>query len=322
MRNWTRSILLSLLLAGLCFAPPSKPIRGVQISRTHWASTGLVAYWILWEGAGSQIHDVSGHGITLTHTDIVTCPWAAGEHGYWLDWTNGSNGDELIDNNSRPELHNLTEFSYGIWLHIDGATEGDALLMGTTKGQPSPYGKSLKFYQQSYNDYTFRGEVVCATTNAVAWCEDLGWKFDSDPSTAPDRMVFVVMTYKDKTINFYVDGRLCSKQSDTQGVGAESDDSGAPFTIGCGDQYDNHNFSNGKISQAFVYSRALTPAEVRAIHASPSQIFTEMPQQLYVAGGAPPSEPERPQIIFIGSLAPLTILVASLAFASCKRKAA
>ena len=78
---------------------------------------------------------------------------------------------------------------------------------------------------------------------------------------------------------------------------------------------------DGQLDNVNIYDRVLSAEEIKALYADPFQMFEEPARQLYAAGGAA-AEPERPQIILIGSLTPLTILTASLAFASCKRKAA
>ena len=46
--------------------PVLKPIRGIRINKSHPLARGLVGYWLLNEGTGSKIFDLSGNGNTGT----------------------------------------------------------------------------------------------------------------------------------------------------------------------------------------------------------------------------------------------------------------
>lgn len=82
-----------------------KPIRGIRLNKSHPLARGLVGYWLLNEGTGNKVFDLSENGNTGTSSGAI---WVPGKHGSAQqydgddDYTNcGSktilncNGDEI-----------------------------------------------------------------------------------------------------------------------------------------------------------------------------------------------------------------------------------
>ena len=67
-----------------------KPIRGTQINRTHLHARSLVCGWVMNEGSGLYLHDLSGSANHGTLTNMTAADWVAGENGVELDF-DGSN---------------------------------------------------------------------------------------------------------------------------------------------------------------------------------------------------------------------------------------
>ena len=68
--------------------PLIKPIKSSIVNPTHPLAKGLVGCWLLNEGTGNKISDLSGHGNSGT---IYGSPaWSAGPTGGCLEFVNGN----------------------------------------------------------------------------------------------------------------------------------------------------------------------------------------------------------------------------------------
>ena len=316
MRNWTRSILLSLLLASLCFAPPSKPIRGMQGSRTHPLARGLVGCWLMNEGTGGKVHDLSGNGLSGIAT---SCTWSPGKHGAAIEF-NGSSS--LVNFGTMGNIGSTlsTASTMSLWLkspvsdlfgYLLGVYDSDGSCCFVKLNADSDNNLAagnIRVLLDNSGDALYR---LSGSVNRNTGVTDGNWHY-----------LCVVFNRPGKELQVWVDGikqEFTYKHQDAIGSLA---DFGIDFYMG-GINVDGTTpmYFNGLISTFSIHNRLLTPAEIAGLYADPFQMFEEPARQLYAAGGAA-AEPERPQIILIGSVTPLTILTASLAFASCKRKAA
>lgn len=59
--------------------PLLKPIRGAQLNKSHPLARGLVGCWLLNEGSGKIVNDLSGNGNTGTFVNDVS--WSSGKCG-------------------------------------------------------------------------------------------------------------------------------------------------------------------------------------------------------------------------------------------------
>jgi len=297
MRNWTRSILLSLLLAGLCFAPPSKPIRGVQISRTHRLAKNLVGCWLMNEGAGATIKDLTGRGNDGVFSGNGES-WGSGINGLALDF-NGTDGQEISCGGNFGEVGSK---GLSVVVLFKQRLRNDNAILVTK----NVYASSFRFYISTSGTLTWQPH------HQSGYVSDCTFGMNS-PINYINQWCHVVGTYNADACLLYFNGRLVDSGTCDGDWVTNTDE------LSIGGQNSFYEFE-GLIDHIYYYNRVLSPAEVASLCNDPYQIFEAGPPQYYVAAGAPPSEPERPQIIFIG-VAPLTILLASLAFASCNRKA-
>ncbi len=70
---------------------PTKPIRGIQLNKSHPLARGLVGAWLMNEGTGDKVFDLSGNGNTgaLINMDPFT-DWIGTKDGYALDFDGGN----------------------------------------------------------------------------------------------------------------------------------------------------------------------------------------------------------------------------------------
>ncbi|MFB0523909.1 MAG: hypothetical protein ACETVZ_00085, partial [Phycisphaerae bacterium] len=64
--------------------PILKPIRAIQLNKSHPFARGLIGYWIMNEGGGSKVFDLSGNDNTGTF--VGNTAWAAGKFGSCLSF--------------------------------------------------------------------------------------------------------------------------------------------------------------------------------------------------------------------------------------------
>lgn len=69
-----------------------KPPRGARLNRSHPLARGLVGFWLLNEGTGAKIFDLSGNGndgtlqgnISWTNGKLGSCPYSPGDEGDYI----------------------------------------------------------------------------------------------------------------------------------------------------------------------------------------------------------------------------------------------
>jgi hypothetical protein len=82
--------------------------------------------------------------------------------------------------------------------------------------------------------------------------------------------------------NVYLDGVSVGTGSLT---GSGNSNTGTAFTLGAWANAGSSNM-DGKIALAYVWDRAITPAEVQSVSANPWQLFAPLPRRIFVQSGA------------------------------------
>lgn len=95
-----------------------KPSPGTQIYWSQSSSIGLIGFWLLNEGSGNVVSDLSGSGSdgTLTNMTPLTA-WIPGKDGYALEF-DGTNDRIVI-----PAVGVTTTFSFSVWIKPSSQTE-------------------------------------------------------------------------------------------------------------------------------------------------------------------------------------------------------
>ena len=89
-----KKLLILLLLCSLCSSAfgqfQQKPFLGQQIDWSHPLAKGLVGYWLMNEGTGNIVQDLSGNGNDGTFGVGAASPsWIAGNHGSAINFDGG-----------------------------------------------------------------------------------------------------------------------------------------------------------------------------------------------------------------------------------------
>lgn len=235
-----------------------KPRKG------HWATKGLVGYWLFNEGSGNIIQDLSGNG---NDGVITNATWRPGNHGSALDFV-ASENDNVI---TLPDMTSLftDEATLIMWLKAnnDPAVSGfgGAFRFGTSASKNHyPYIDG-NLYVDTFRDDRFSvGDVGIDTSewHQLAITNKPGannWKFYQNA-------VEYYNNTGEATINLPI----------------------APL-IGHGS---SNSWHDGAVGYAILYNRALSASEIALLYREPFVMFERDPIELWVGAtsvGAPPA---------------------------------
>ncbi|UCE49956.1 MAG: hypothetical protein JSW47_07325, partial [Phycisphaerales bacterium] len=107
--------------------PPVKPIRGIQLNRTHPLAKALIGCWLFNEGSGDRVSDLSGN--RRTGTLVNGASWTAGLRGSVVDCD--SAGSEYTDLGSGAFVEGLPAVSVSMWANIRSTATIQRLLSQT-----------------------------------------------------------------------------------------------------------------------------------------------------------------------------------------------
>ena len=236
-------ILLLLCSSVLGQVPYQKPMMGQQID--YLKSTGLVAWWVMNEGTGATVQDLSGNGndgnlVADTH-------WVGGKFGPCLSF-DGS-GD-----------------------YVD-LGEGE----GITEGQPqitvSVWVKSNQNEAKATRDHIViqDGVVILRwhTTEAFQWIvyNDSTYGLVTSNVHADTNWHHVVGVYNGTYVKLYIDGSEEGTPDDLSGNMKSG--TAKKLDISWGTVYS----WDGSIDDVMIYNRALSASEVAELYRNPFGMF-------------------------------------------------
>lgn len=265
-----------------------KPIRGVQINKTHPLSKGLVGCWLFNEATGETVFDLSGNGNNGTLENGV----AWGSDGLEFDGV-----DDYVDCESGSSLDLGTIGSLAFWFKPDAlfnssTVQNDTLL---ARYQDNDYGVHIiltgtEFASGNPTDGSLHmkiesggGVYVYVDTNIVSW--------------NAEQWYHAVFTRNGSSYKVYIDGI-----DDTSAVvGSNTDivtfNNTANWYIGGGTAESvataHTRYFNGSIDSVRVYNRALSADEIAWSYREPYAMFDKplSPALLYAAAAAGAENP-------------------------------
>ena len=296
------SILLCVLTAQAQYVG-TKPPKGTQLDRANSRARGLVGYWLMNEGGGNTVYDISGNGNHGTLNGDTS--WTAGKYGSCLSFDGTGDyvnlGDIGVD-------EGVLGLSVSTWVKVNAVTPTSPEFIASRYGT----GPDIWYLQhETDDDVSF---VVYNNSSNMG----IGRKANGLGDT---NWHHVVGIYNGSNVLLYVDGVLGTK---TQGALSGPTKTGAttPLTIGSdlGLAYE----VNGSIDNVMIYNRALSAREIQSLYADPFQLLGQ-PKELYVsAGEAPPAGNGQVIPIMITSASWWLAAIILMTMAGCylKRKAA
>ena len=240
--------------------------------RQHPRYRGMVGHWIMAEGGGTKVRDISGFGNDGTMTNMEPgTDWVIGQFGRALDF-------DGVDDYVALAGFTATYAAYTIsaWIAPNSVGEGN---FGTILSK-----------ETTTNNFHFRFTVGNNLRFFAKWTGTDGEWGTPIPSLTPDgSWHHVVLTYKavaGKTPNIYIDG-IDQSLTQTSGPTTGSEDfSSNPYIIG--NRSNETRTFDGLIDDVYVFNRVFNTAEIWSLYTDPflefdRRPFTVMP--IAAAGG-------------------------------------
>lgn len=233
-----------------------KPPKGVMLNRGHPISRGLVGFWLMNEGAGTLLNDLSGSGL---HATIITEP----------TWASGVYGPSVVGSESSYAVVIPGNAGYATPVVAYPITIACIARATTSSGQSSTF---ISLSDYSANDqslglgftnsegYGWRIYVYSTIFNAcLSGVVDSGWH------------LIVGVFHSDTLRQIYVDGIL--KGTDTESDTFPSNTDCLTFgVLGRSNAYSSGLFE-GDMALAAIWASALTASEIASLYRDPYQMF-------------------------------------------------
>ena len=236
-----------------------KPTRGLRLNKSHTLTRGLVSLWLMNEGSGNKVFDLSGNGNIGTLK--VNTHFVPGKYGSALDF-DGISGD-YVDFAEKFKFNSNDEFTVSISFNSAQETGVVQAIIGKRRAIAGSWalwyiGSGGLLYFELNGDTVLREQISVAGVSANAWH-------------------YVSITYKNTVMKIYVDGVLKDEGAYT--------DSG---------NFDNNLFAIGKspsstsyflglVDHGMIYNRALSASEIALLYREPFCVF-ENPIRLDLVG--------------------------------------
>ncbi len=231
----------------------------------HWARLNLAAHWIMNEGGGNRIYDVSGNSNTGNFAAGSAAPtWAEGGKRSALKFDGSNDSIEVADH---PTLEISPSVTVSAWINtntVSGAhdivgrfrTNGHRIWTLFTAGNDMYFtpGDSSGNYNSAYDTNAGAGSLAVNT-----WYHFVG-------------------TVGGSRIKVFVNG---VQKNDKAGPSALYTGSTDPYHIGM--RGGGSNYFSGFIDNIRIYSRALSLEEIQALYVDEYPEYTD---RLWVGGAA------------------------------------
>ncbi len=234
-----------------------KPPLGSQIQAGHPLAQGLVGAWLMNEGGGSCVNDLSGNPNTGT---IIGATWVGGKFGSCLIFDGSSTYVSMGNGSGVFSAQNMT---ISVWALSHTAT-------------PADYAKVIFHYNSGNRIYLQYGT---SSTPQMTWqvgdsvlsyavnLEEMVWKN------------YVMVLRAGTDLSIYLNGSYVSSVT-IAGPTAFSN-----WHLGRNDLGES-SYWDGLIDDVRIYHRALPAAEVQELYVRPFGIFQRRPIELWTGAKA------------------------------------
>ena len=234
-----------------------KPRLGIQLNRKHPLAKGLVGCWVMNEGTGDKLFDLSWNGNHCTNNGA---DWVA--DGLDFDGTDYIRAlhDSSIDFADE-------DFSVSMWVNTT-TTAASSYLFSKNYGGAGVKWYGANIYPVGPNITFFVDDgTINSTVGTTDDFNDGEWH----------HLVFVRDTTANKLI-IYVDGLWNAEAVDGSGSIANT----GTLTIGCRNDLSVDRFYDGLLNNFLIYNRAISPEEVARLNRESYAMFQpEISPQLY-----------------------------------------
>ncbi|MEP7197246.1 MAG: LamG-like jellyroll fold domain-containing protein [Saprospiraceae bacterium] len=251
----------------------TKPLLGTLLNNTHTLNSGLLACYMLQEGAGIRINDSSfnQNNGTLTNASVnsLTSGWSGGQRGSVL-FFDGSNDYISLTGNKNLDNLNSSSFSFSFWVKSNESTPFTTAFIPFSRG-----------YIGAGGIYGLAIELGSTYIQLLRNIGDAGYHYSqSTISYGSGWNHFVVIYDKAKLIHLhYKNGQSISLTIPGAAVSASNIgynatyDSG--FSIGAHRRNISDQYGKGYIDDLIIWNRVITPDEVMTLYYEPYSVFVK-----------------------------------------------
>jgi Concanavalin A-like lectin/glucanases superfamily len=256
-------------------------VAALVLAAPAFANPSLVGWWRLDEGAGTTVHDSSGHGNTGNVS--ASTAWVNGYFATALSFDGNSDRVTIPD---RSSLEPVSAVSTSAWIKGAGVQGNYKYLVA--KGASSCMAASYGLYTGLTGGLSFyvamkRGALFTRSPDATTKIWDGQWHF-------------VVGTYDGSSVRLYVDGAEIGSGSPASGsIGYRFPDN--DMFIGHYAGCSNHDFK-GIIDEPQVWNGALTASQVLTSYKALVTLHDAPPPS---PGSPPPPAPPPSKLLSGGS---------------------
>lgn len=231
-----------------------KPRKG------HWATKGLVGLWLMNEGSGDKVYDLSGNGNIGTF--VGDTHFVGGKFGPVLDFD--GTGDYVVVSDGALRSAISSEVTIATWAYVTAD------------------GVERRIFDRQ-GDYS----LVIHQNNIKLWIENVWNVTGASVSTG---LHYIVGTFSDleNKVKVYVDGVLKDERTENVVIAPNA---AANSYIGC--KANLGNFWLGQIDHVLIYDRVLSASEIAKLYLKPFAMFERDEIELWVGatsvGVAPPT---------------------------------
>ncbi len=228
--------------------PLLKPFRGIQINRTHLLSRGLVGCWLMNEGGGLNVSDLSCNNRAGSLAGDVS--WGSGKSGPALQFAGAAAGRMVI-----PPTH-TNYLTFLVWF----------MRPSSTFGAEMPLCSDLVSTVLEWQVFGNSGQstVRCRVDTTGGFTA-----FNSSAFVVANKWHCLVVTFDGTTIKIYVDGVLNASQVHSQPGIIKTTGYNRYFGV-----YSNLTSPfAGLMDNAAIWNRALSAAEIAQLYCDPFCMF-------------------------------------------------
>ena len=241
----------------------SKPPLGTQLDWSNPLNKGLAGFWLMNEGMGNKVQDLSMNGNTGTLTGIAFPPtaasgWNPGRKGVGLNFDGVNDYISIPDNDV---LTNSPYFTWSFWAKQTTYVSGAGLLdkYYTTGNQ-----RSWRIRSTSTNKLSVT--LASILTAGTDYETSLPAGFLSDNTFYHFVIIYDGVLSK---LHFYRDGVFIETINVTQSGNLANN----TIALYIGRYQLGANFFNGTIDEVRIQNRALSASEIKELYINPYGMF-------------------------------------------------
>ena len=238
-----KKLLILLLLCSPVFGQWKngiKPMLGRQIDWSHPLARGLVGCWLMNEGGGTIVNDLSGNGNTGIIYDLAETSWISGMYGPAIRFNGENNSYIIVASNGTISLFPELTVVYCFKDTID---------------------LSAQVTTQFYITDSLTTQLRVRTNDL----SDTSWLWNVGVDVRDGNWRTICAAYDGAAMKGYIDGVYNDEEAKTGTIAL----TGLSFDMGRS-PYGN---SVGDVSHCFLYNRALSASKIAYLYRSPFCMF-------------------------------------------------